>query len=143
MQMKRVVIAGYVSKKPEVRRLPSGTPVANVRVGESVRYADGSGETRELRNSHSLSFYGKLADVAQALKKGDNVYVDGRIEQRQFIARDGSKSRTVDEIVVTQCHVIAPFRSGNKAAESTAGRNAANGSVSAGAGVENDWPVAG
>jgi single-strand DNA-binding protein len=97
MQMNRVVIAGYVSKKPEVRRLPSGTPVANVRVGESVRHAHGSEETRELTNWHSLSFYGKLADVAQALKRGDNVYVDGRIEQRQFIARDGSKPRTVHE----------------------------------------------
>jgi single-strand DNA-binding protein len=93
MQMNRVEIAGYVTKKPEVRHLPSGTPVASVRVGESVRHADGSGQTRELTNSHRLSFYGKLADIAQALKKGDNVYVDGRIEQRQFIARDGSKPR--------------------------------------------------
>lgn len=134
MQMNRVVIAGYVSKAVEVRHLPSGTPVANVRVGESIRYADGSGETREHTNWHSLSFYGKLADVAQALKKGDNVYVDGRIEQRQLIARDGSKPRTVHEIVVSQCHVIAPVRSGNKGAESAAGKSAANGSVSMGAG---------
>jgi single-strand DNA-binding protein len=95
MQMNRIVIAGYVAKKPELRHLPSGTPVANVRVGESVRYADGSEETGELANWHSLSFYGKLADIAQVLKKTDNVYVDGRIEQRQFIARDGSKPRTV------------------------------------------------
>ena len=142
MQMNRVVIAGYVSKTPEVRRLPSGTPVANVRVGESVRYLD-SGETRELTNWHSLSFYGKLASVAQALKKGDNIYVDGRIEQRQFIARDGSKPRTAYEIVVSQCHVIAPLRRGNKSADTAAGRNAAIGSQAAGAGVENDWPVAG
>jgi len=124
MQMNRVVIAVYVSKKPEVRRLPSGTPVANVRVGESVRYADGSGETREHTNWHSLSFYGKLADVAQTLKKGDNVYVDGRIEQRKFIARDGSKPRTVHEIVVSQCHLIAPVRRRNKAAESAIGIDA-------------------
>ena len=143
MQMNRAVIAGYVSKKPEVRHLPSGTAVANVQVGETIRYADGSGETRELTNWHSLSFYGKLADVAQALKKGDNVYVDGRIEQRQFIAGDGSEPRTVHEIVVSQCHVIAPIRRGTKVAESAVGKNAANGSVSAGAGVENDWPVAG
>jgi single-strand DNA-binding protein len=143
MQMNRVVIAGYVSKKPTVRHLPSGTPVANVRVGESVRHADGSGETQELTNWHSLSFYGKLADVAQALKKGDNVYVDGRIEQRQFIARDGNKPRTVHEIVVSQCHVIAPVRRGNKAVESAAGKNSVNGSRIAGAGVENDWPIAG
>ena len=137
MQMNRVVIAVYVSKKPEVRRLPSGTPVANVRVGESVRYADGSGETREHTNWHSLSFYGKLADVAQTLKKGDNVYVDGRIEQRQLIAGDGNKPRTVHEIVVSQCHVIAPVRPENRAAESAAGKNATNGSVSTCAGVEN------
>lgn len=72
MQMNRVVIAGYVSKTPEVLPLPSGTHVANVRVGESVRYAD-SGETRELTNWHSLSFYGRLADIALGLKKGDNI----------------------------------------------------------------------
>ena len=144
MQMNRVVIAGYVAKKPEVRRLPSGTPVANVRVGERVRYADGSGETREeLTNWHSLSFYGKLADIAQALKKGDNVHVDGRIEQRQLIARDSSKPRTVHEIVVSQCHLIAPVRRGNKAAEAAIAIDAANRSMSTGAGVENDWPVAG
>ena len=96
MQMNRVVIAGYVAKKPEERHLPSGTPATNVRVCESVRYTDGGGETRELMNWPSLSFYGKLADVGQALKKGDNVYVDGRIEQRQLIARDGG-SPTRDE----------------------------------------------
>jgi single-strand DNA-binding protein len=142
MQMNWVVIAGYVSKTPEVRRLPSGTPIANVRVGESVRYADG-GETRELTNWHSLGFYGKLAGVAQALKKGDNIYVDARIEQRQLTARDGSKSRTMYEIVVSQCHVIAPLRRGSTSADTAARKNTANGSQPAGAGVENDWPVAG
>ena len=143
MQMNRVVIAAYVAKKPECRYLPSGTPVANVRVGESSRYEDSSGETREHTNWHSLSFYGKLADVALALERGDNVYVDGRIEQRQFAPRDGSKPRTVHEIVVSHCHVIALVRSGSKAADAAAGKNAANESLAAGAGVENDWPVAG
>lgn len=142
MQMNRIVIAGYVSKAPQVRRLPSGTPVANVRVGESVRYADGR-EKRELTNWHNLSFYGKLTSVAQTLKKGDNIYVDGRIEQRQYTARDGRKLRTVYEIVVSQCHVIAPLRRGGKSADTAARRNPANGSQAAGAGVENDWPKAG
>src|SRR6266496_267357 len=117
MQIKRVVIAVYVSKRAEVRHRLSGTPVTNVQVGESIRYADGCGETRELTNFRSLSFCRKLADVAQSLKKADNVYVDGRIEQRQFIARDRSKARTMHEIVVRQCHVIAPVRRGNKAGE--------------------------
>ena len=141
MQMNRVVIAVYVSKMAEVQHPPSGTPVANVRAGESVRYADGCGETREHTNWHCLSFFGALAEDAQAFKKGANVYADGRIEQRQFIGRDGSKSRTVHEIVVSPCHLIAPVRRGNKLAESAAGKNTANGSRTAG--VKNDWPVAG
>jgi single stranded DNA-binding protein len=126
MQMNRVVIAGYISKPAEVKHLPSGTPVAKVRVGESVRHADGSGETREHTNWHHLSSYGKLADIVHALKKGDNVYVDRRIEQRQFIARDGSEPRTVHEIVVSQCHVIAPIRRGTKGANTAAGKNVAS-----------------
>src|SRR5260370_9794144 len=129
MQMNSVVIAGYIPKTAEVKHLPSGAPVAHVGVGESVRYGDGSGEIRKLTNWHSLSFYEKPADVAQSLKKGDNVYVNGRIEQRQFIARDGSKPRTVHEIVVSQCHVIAPVRRGTKAADSATGNNGATGST--------------
>ena len=137
MQIKRVVIAVYVSKRAEVRHRLSGTPVTNVQVGESIRYADGCGETRELTNFRSLSFCGALAEDAQAFKKGANVYADGRIEQRQFIGRDGSKQRTAHEIAVSHCHVIAPVRPENRAAESAAGKNATNGSVSTCAGVEN------
>jgi len=56
MQMNRVVIAGYVSKTAQVRRLPSGTAVANVRVGESVRSADGSGEHGSTRTGANSVF---------------------------------------------------------------------------------------
>lgn len=142
MRVNRVVIAGYVSKKPELRYFPSGTPVANVPGGRERPIRRGQRGNTELTNWHSL-FYRKLADVPQPLKKGNNVYVGGRIEQRQVIAREGSKPRTVLEIVVSQCHVIAPARRGNKAAESGVGRNAANGSRIVGSGGENDWPIAG
>ena len=110
MQMNRAMPAGYVSKTPEIRFLFCGTPVANAVVGRASD-TQVSGETRE--HTNSLSFYGKLADVALALEKGDNVCV-GRIEQRQFIPRDGSKPRAVHEIVVSQRHMIAPARNANK-----------------------------
>jgi single-strand DNA-binding protein len=142
MQMNRVVIAGYVTKKPEARYLPSGTPVANVRVGESSRYENGSGETKEHTNWHSLSFYGKLAQVALALEKGDNLYVDGRIEQRQFTPRDGSKPRMVHEIVVTQCHLIAPPVRSASGTHSVPGKDVLDGVPIAADEVQNDWPVA-
>jgi single-strand DNA-binding protein len=133
MQMNRVVIAGYIAKKPEIRHLPSGTPVAHVRLGETSRYLDAGGESREQTNWHSLSFYGALADTARTLDKGDNVYIDGRIEQREFTPKDGSR-RIVNEIVVIQFHMIAPLRSGNESIQEP--------SISGGA-VDDDWPVAG
>jgi len=129
VQMNRVVVAGFLAKKPESRYLPSGTAVANARVGESSRYRDGNGEIKQHTNWHSLSFYGGLADVALAVEKGANVDVDGRIEQRQFEPRDSSKPRIVHEIVVSQCHVIAPRRNATKT-DSAAGTDAADGSPS-------------
>jgi len=143
MQMNRAVIAGICLEEGICTASPFRHSCGQCPRGRERPTRGWQRETRELTNWHSLSFYGKLADVAQALKKGDNVYVDGRIEQRQFIARDGNKPRTVHEIVVSQCHVIAPVRRGNKAADTAAGKNAANRSMSAGAGVEDDGPVAG
>ena len=141
MQMNRVVVAGFLAKKPDRRFLPSGTPVTNARVGESSRYKNGIGEIKQHTNWHSLSFYGELANIALALEKGDNVYVDGRIEQREFTPRDGSKQRTVHEIVVTQFHVIAPSRITYKADSATETDAGEASGVSDEA--ENDWPVAG
>jgi single-strand DNA-binding protein len=109
MQMNRVEVAGYISKKPLVRFLPSGTPVANVRLGQSYRYQDGNKQWQERTNWHNLSFYGDLSNVALGYEKGENLYIEGTIEQREFTPKDGSP-RTINEIVVRHCHVIAPPR---------------------------------
>ena len=90
MQMNRVEVAGFLSKKPEVRYLPSGTPVANVRLGQGYRYQDGNKQWQEHTNWHSLSFYGDLSTVALGFEKGENLYIEGTIEQREFTPKDGS-----------------------------------------------------
>ena len=105
MQMNRVEVAGYIAKAPEVRYLPSGMPVANTRLGQTYRFQDNSQQWHERTNWHSLSFYGDLSKVAVTLKKGDNVFVEGTIEQRDFTPKDGVK-RVVNEIVVRHCHKI-------------------------------------
>src|SRR5438477_66265 len=66
MQMNRVEVAGFLSKRPEIRYLPSGTPVANVRLGQSYRFQDGNKQWQERTNWHNLSFYGDLSAVALA-----------------------------------------------------------------------------
>src|SRR5215831_8483590 len=109
MQMNRVVVAGYIVKKGEVRYLPSGMPVANLRLGQTYRFQDGNRQWQERTNWHSLSFFGDLSNVALTFDKGDNIFVEGTIEQREFTPKDGAK-RVVNEIIVRHCHSIAPPR---------------------------------
>ena len=139
MQMNRIEIAGYLVKKPEIRYLPSGTPVANARLGQSYRYQDGNQKWIEQTNWHSLSFYGDLANIATSFDKGENVFVEGTIEQREFTPKDGS-TRTINEIVVRHCHVIAAAKQAAAAGSSTVGSNSAA-TVPADADHDDDWPV--
>ena len=138
MQMNRVEVAGFLSKRPEIRYLPSGTPVANVRMGQSYRFQDGNKQWQERTNWHNLSFYGDLSAVALGFEKGENLYVEGTIEQREFTPKDGS-TRTINEVVVRHCHVIAPVKQAAAAANSSGARDAV--AVPAEADHDDDWPV--
>ncbi|MCC7002658.1 MAG: single-stranded DNA-binding protein, partial [Gemmatimonadaceae bacterium] len=98
MQKNRIELAGYLAAKPEVRYLPSGTPVANVRMAEGYRYADRNQQQQEHVNWHNLVFYGDLAEIALTFEKGENIHVDGTLQTRRFTPKDGSP-RTVYEVV--------------------------------------------
>jgi len=110
MQKNRIEVMGYCASKPVRRYLPSGTPVSNVRLGESYTYRDGQGSIQQHTNWHNLSFYAELADVAVSYKKGDRIFVEGSIEQRKFTPAKDGVQRTVHEIIVRHCHLVAPAR---------------------------------
>jgi single-strand DNA-binding protein len=105
MQKNRIELAGYLAAKPELRYLPSGTKVANARIGESYRYRDQEGQAQSHTNWHSLSFYDDLADVALTYEQGENLFVEGTLQQRKFTPKDGS-TRTAWEVVVRSCHLV-------------------------------------
>jgi single-strand DNA-binding protein len=144
MQMNRVVVAGHVVKKGEARHLPSGMPVANLRLGQTYRFQDGNRQWQERTNWHNLSFYGDLSRVALTFGKGDNIFVEGSIEQREFTPKDGAK-RVVNEIIVRHCHLIAPPRgtvSAGALPATEALQNGDNVPVTIGApGYDDEWPV--
>jgi single-strand DNA-binding protein len=110
MQKNRIEVAGYLASKPTLRYLPSGTPVANGRLGESYTYKDSEGKLQKHTNWHSLSFYGELSTIAMTFDKSDNIFAEGSIEQRQFTPKKDGVQRTVQEIIVRACHIIAPVR---------------------------------
>ena len=114
MQKNRIELAGYLAAKPEVRYLPSGTPVANARLAEGYRYKDPNEQVQEHTNWHSIVFYGELSEIAVGFDKGDNVFVEGTLQTRKFTPRDGSQ-RTVYEVVARSAHQIVR-RNGKEAA---------------------------
>jgi len=109
MQKNRIELASYLAAKPELRYLPSGTKVANARLGESHRYRGQDGQVQTHTNWHSLTFYDDLADVAVTYEQGENLYVEGTVQQRKFTPKDGV-TRTIHEVVVRASHVFEPAR---------------------------------
>src|SRR5215472_3632817 len=114
MQKNRIELAGYTGAKPSVRYLPSGTPVANVRMAEGYRYTDRNNQMQEHTNWHSLVFYGDLAEIAALYEKGDNIFVEGTLQTRQFTPKDGSQ-RTVYEVVARSVHQISKSKAAKEA----------------------------
>ena len=109
MQKNRVEIAGMLAAKPETRFLPSGTRVANARIAENYSYRDRDGKQITNTNWHNLAFYDELGSIAATYEKGDNLFVEGTIQQRKFTPKDGCE-RTVHEVIVRSCHLIAAPR---------------------------------
>ncbi len=109
MQKNRIELAGYLAAKPEVRFLPSGTPVANARMAEGYKFKDRNDQVQEHTNWHSVVFYGDLSEIAVSFEKGDNIFVEGTLQTRKFTPRDGSQ-RTVYEVVARSVHQIVRSR---------------------------------
>jgi single-strand DNA-binding protein len=142
MQRNRLEVVGYLAAKPALRYLPSGTPVANVRLGESYRYQDGDGKPQQHTNWHNLSFYGDLSRVATAFEKGDNLFVEGTMEQRQFTPKGDGVQRIVHEVVVRNCHLIAaPRGTTARGAAVTMSEEPAIPDLQNGATDHDGWPV--
>src|SRR5438046_1618861 len=83
-----------LAAKPELRYLPSGTKVSNARLGETYRYRDHEGQSLSHTNWHSLTFYDDLAELAVTYEQGENLFLEGTLQQRKFTPKDGV-TRTV------------------------------------------------
>jgi len=103
----KVTLIGNLGADPEVRYLPSGDAVANIRLATTDRYKDkASGEMKEATEWHRVSFFGRLAEiVSEYLKKGSSVYIEGKIRTRKYQAQDGTDRYSTD-IVADQMQML-------------------------------------
>ncbi|MDH5436408.1 MAG: single-stranded DNA-binding protein [Gammaproteobacteria bacterium] len=103
----KVILVGNLGKDPEVRYMPSGGAVTNVTLATSEQWKDKqSGEKRENTEWHRIVFFGRLAEIAgEYLKKGSQIYVEGRLQTRKWQGQDG-QDRYTTEIVANEMQML-------------------------------------
>lgn len=91
----KIVLIGNLGADPEVRALPSGDSVANFSIATTDRRSNGNGGYVDATEWHRVALYGRQADVAgQYLKKGSQVYVEGKLRSGRWTDRGGVERRT-------------------------------------------------
>ena len=122
MNLNRAMIIGNLTRDPETRTTPGGATVSSFGVATTSTWQDTSGAKQERTEFHSVVVWGKLAEICQQyLGKGRKVYVEGRLQTREWDAKDGTKkSRT--EIVADNMIMLdkAPAGSAQHAASAPA-----------------------
>ncbi len=100
--LNKAMLIGRLGGDPEIRFTPGGQAVANFRVATSESWINKNGEREERTEWHRIVAWGKLAEIInQYLSKGRQVYLEGRIQTREWEDRDGNK-RWTTEIVANQ-----------------------------------------
>jgi single-strand DNA-binding protein len=94
----KVILVGNLGRDPETRYMPDGAALTNVSVATSYQWTDkASGEKKEDTEWHRVVFRGRLAEIAgEYLKKGSQVYVEGRLRTRKWQDKDGHDRYTTE-----------------------------------------------
>jgi single-strand DNA-binding protein len=106
MSVNKVILVGRLGKDPETRYTSSGQAVCNFSLATDETYKDRAGERQKRTEWHRIVVWAKQAEIAQQyLHKGSLIYVEGRIQTRQWDDREGQK-RTTTEIVATNFRML-------------------------------------
>lgn len=108
----KVILVGNVGNEPEVRYMPNGNAVANVSIATSETWKDkGTGDQQEKTEWHRVVFFNRLAEIVeQYVKKGSKLYLEGRLQTRQW-EQDGVKRYTT-EVVASEMQMLDSRNSG-------------------------------
>ena len=136
MYLNKAMIYGNLTRDPEMKSLPNGTPVTSFSVATNRVYTDRDGKKQEQVEYHNVTIFDKQAEtIAKYLKKGSGVYIEGRLQTRSW-EKDGVKQYRT-EIVADR------FQFGPKSDGGGGGNYQANNTASAGAtgGAQDSAPV--
>lgn len=90
--LNKAMLIGNLTRDPELRKTTGGQSVASFSIATNRVYTDGQGQKKEQADYHNVVAWGRLGEIcAQYLNKGKKVYIDGRIQNREWQAQDGTK----------------------------------------------------
>ena len=103
----KVILVGNLGKDPETRYMPSGSAVTNLTLATSEAWKDKqSGEQQERTEWHKVAMFGRLAEIAaEYLRKGSQVYIEGKLRTRKWQDKEG-KDRYTTEIVARDMQML-------------------------------------
>lgn len=121
MALNKVLLIGNVGKDPDVRHLEGGASVASFSLATTERYKDRNGETKEVTEWHNIVAWRQLADLASNyIKKGTQIFVEGRIRSRSWDDPATGTKRYITEIEATGIQLLGRKEgSGNGSTNST------------------------
>ncbi len=110
----KVILIGHLGKDPEVRYMPSGGAVTNVTLATNESWKDKqTGELQERTEWHMVVFFGRLAEIAgEYLRKGRQVYIEGRLQTRKWQDKNGM-DRYTTEIVASEMQMLGGREGGS------------------------------
>ena len=113
--LNKVFLIGRLTKDPEVRYLNNGDVLCNFGLATSEKWKTKTGESVEKTEFHNLTMYRRLAEIAgQYLKKGSQVYLEGKIQSRKYTDKNGVE-RTAYDIIVNEMKMLGGGNDGQQA----------------------------
>jgi single-strand DNA-binding protein len=95
----KVILIGNLGRDPETRYMPDGGAITNISIATTDKWKDKAGEMQEKTEWHRVAFFGKLAEIAgEYLKKGSQVYVEGRLQTRKWQDKEGQDKYTTEVV---------------------------------------------
>lgn len=113
--LNKVILIGRLGRDPETRFMPNDEAVCNFSVATSESWKDQSGQRQERIEWHNITMYRRLAEIAgQYLKKGSQVYLEGKIQTRKYQGKDGIE-RTAYDIIANEMKMLGGGNDGQQA----------------------------
>jgi single-strand DNA-binding protein len=137
----KVILVGNLGKDPETRYMPSGSAVTNLRIATTESWKDKqSGEQQERTEWHAVAMFGRLAEIAaEYLRKGSQVYIEGKLRTRKWQDKEG-KDRYTTEIVADEMQMLGSKGGAGVAAAAGAAAGMGAGGGSGRAAVNESGP---